>query len=698
MIAGLESDSGGDRTPLLDPNASATVSANSLQHSRAAHEPSLLWRRLRYYIPVLHWLPKYRWSVDFPHDLIAGTTVSFMLVPQGLSYASSLAKLHPIYGLYCAFTPVIAYGLFGTSRQLSLGPSALIMLLVGSTVAKVQEELHLKGKGVPPIDPAVIASSLGLLVGFFTFVFGIFRFGFLDSVLSRALLRGFITAIAVVIMIEQSSPLLGIQLAPTGGGGSQPLPPHMSPLEKLFRVIHLLHTTHTPTLILSACSASFLAIVGTLKTRMAPRVPAMRFIPEILLLVIISTALSAHFNFQQYGIQILGSIGLSRGTIPAPSIPLLLPLKKLQIEHLIRALTMPAMLISIIGFVESIAAAKQYASRHNYSVSRNRELVALGVSNIVGSLFHAVPAYGSLTRSRVNDRMGARTQMAGFVAGTIILLTILFLLPLFNPLPIPAMASIILIASFSLIELDDFRFIYRIRAWKDLLLLAFTFFTTLLVSIEAGTLLSIALSLMIVVKHTTLPRLTVLGRVQGAKEDRFRPMDDFPDEAEHVEGTLIIKIEESLHFSNTSELRQRLGRVERFGDLRVHPSEHARLASGAVMHVVFEVSNMHGVDATALHTLVEVVENYHRRHVVVSFVKLRPALRKQFDLAGITDVVGADAYFRRVNDAVDRLSHTGPPPAVVLTIDNAAPSSTETPAAGSHHQAPEERAAGSSSA
>ncbi|KAJ3376027.1 Solute carrier 26 [Allomyces arbusculus] len=659
--------------------------------------------RARYYVPALSWIPNYD-PRNLPHDFLAGATVAMLLLPQGLSYASSLAKLDPVVGLYTAFAPVAFYAFFGTSRQLSVGPEALVSILVGSAITK-NAVLRL-GDGTEFNEEAVmaeratLAATLSLLVGIFTFLLGFFRFGFIDSMLSRALLRGFITAVALVIMIEQAPTLLGMPLLPGGLPALEPLPPVLpiptspptvtpsmywstgtaeavepdddepSAFDLLLTLLSRLHETHMPTLLLSIVSIAFLLITAAVKQRIADRFhrPWVKLIPEILILVVATITLSWAYDWRAQGIDILGRVRFSG--LPVPRFPLLKPFS------VIRGLTIPAILISVIGFVESIVVTKSYAGAHNYPVSRNRELVALGVANLAGAFFHAYPAFGSLARSRVADRVGARTQLAGLVAAALVLVAIFCLLPCFEYLPKAVMASIILVAALSLVETHDIAFMLQLHAWKDLMFMLFTFALTVFVSIEAGVLVSIALSLLLVVKDVAIPRITLLGRVRPAtpaaptahgtaippsvlaqRRIKYRSMVNFqdaqlpPNDDDDTAGTVVVRIDEPLHFANTGELRDRLSRAERFGSLAAHPSETPRRRA-PVRHVVFDVHHMPRIDASAVQILAEIVAQYRNRGVAVSFVRLRPALRKKFARAGITALVGEERFVRRIADAL----------------------------------------------
>ncbi|KAF9085926.1 hypothetical protein BGX27_003297 [Mortierella sp. AM989] len=591
--------------------------------------------RLRYYVPVIRWLLHYSMD-DFGHDFIAGLTVSCLMIPQSLSYATALAHLDPIHGLYAAFVPGMVYAILGTSRQLSVGPVALVSMLVGTAIAQQQ---HASGS-TDPKTALAISCFITLFVGLFTFFLGFVRLGFLDSVLSRALLRGFITAVAVVVIIEQSISLFGLKaLAGEFGIGEQ-----SSTVEKFLFIIEHFDKIHHLTTVVSFSSIIFLLSFGSLKKRIT-KLPFLQFVPEILLCVILYTILTAFFRWDKDGLAVLGATKAEGFQLPSiPAIP----------EGVsILALFGTSVLISIIGFVESIVISKQYATKHNYSVSPNRELVAMGVANIFGGLFQAIPAFGSLSRSMINDKAGARTQLAGLITAFFVFLAIFFLLPYFFYLPKAVLAGIICVAALSLLSEapHDIKFMWRIQAWSDLGLLLLTFIATITVSIEAGTLIAIALSFLLVIKTSTYPRITIMGRMSGTR-GKFRPIKDYPGVAEHIDGVLIIKVEEALYFANTGQLKDRLHRLEVFGDMSVHPSEEAYL--NPVSHVIFDVENMPSLDASAAQILLEIVDAYHARDIRVYFVKLRENSHRLFIKSKLLERAGGESHlFRRTADAMD---------------------------------------------
>ena len=409
------------------------------------------------------------------------------------------------------------YALLGTSRQLGVGPEALVSILVGASVKEwfLFKNAQTWTEGIPPSNDLVdiservgIATLLCLMVGVFTFLLGFFRLGFLDSILSRALLRGFVLAVACVVIIDMSDTLLGI-VPPVGQcldhskqNSTHPFAPTtnpetVSPIAKFIDTLMQLSKSHLLTSLISCFSILYLFGIRYLKQKAnkSLKYQWVQFFPDILVLVLVSTLACQLFRWDCAGVAILNRVQASSSYV-YPKLP------PLSLES-IRFLMLSSILISVIGFVESIAAAKMYASKYQYAISPNRELVAIGTANIISSFFGGYPAYGSLGRSAVNDAAGAKTQLAGGITGFIVLLVSIWFLPFFEFLPKSVCSSIIVAAAVKLVELDDVYFIIRLRAWKDLGLLLLTFLTTLLVSIESGTLLSVGVSLLLVVQHTT---------------------------------------------------------------------------------------------------------------------------------------------------------------------------------------------------
>lgn len=274
---------------------------------------------------------------------------------------------------------------------MSMGPEATLSLLVGSSIA--QQERH------DSIDRLAWACLMTFLVGFFTFLLGIVRLGYLDSLMSRALLRGFITGVSLVVMLQQSIILLGLEKSSQDAGITEA----SSSIDRVVFLVRHIQEAHILSTCVSCASVLFLLGSRILKNR----VPRLTLFPEVLLVVAITTILTWRLGWADRGLQILGEIK-STG-VPLPSIPAF-PSNK----HLKDMLVQSAM-ISVIGFVESVVIAKTYSSRYNYTVSANRELVALGVANLVGGLFQSIPAFGSVSQKKESGKKGVLLGTASLI-------------------------------------------------------------------------------------------------------------------------------------------------------------------------------------------------------------------------------------------------------------------------------------------
>jgi len=720
--------------------------------------------RVRYYIPIVKWLPETTLK-DVGKDFLAGITCAMLMLPAALSYSATIVKVPPMYGMYTCIFPALIYSVFGTSRQLSVGPEAVVSLLTGSAVSEFLASTSFAPSGdfnstdfnvwedSPEMqDRVATAAALALLVGLMTLLLGIFRVGFLDNVLSRPLLRGFITAVAAVIVVEQlgsmvfgkgyhweypieppettsvtssSTTLTGSTTAtqsflsttsfPTTVSAawfSAPLsttsvstqttstlttssstetpepspqpepkehPPELTPLQKLISILHKVPGhAHVLTCIISLSSIAVLLLFRLVKAigKRNAGWDWVENVPDILILMLVSIVISKFAHFELRGVRVLGKAAKGHGGLVPPAVPYV------DIETT-RLLMLPASLIAIIGFVESNACAKSIASKHDYALSPNRELVALGASNVFGSVFGCWPAFGSLARSTVVDRAGGQTQIMGLVAALVVLVVSIWLLPLLAPLPIPVLASIISVAASGLVETEDMAYFYKLGAWKELSMMLLSFLVTFILGIELGTLVSIVVSLIMVIRETTRIKVEVLGmvdqsdpmrsdqseylgpdgvRTTARRRSKFKPLAvrsspaNSPvrdDGAAPLPGLLILRIQESmLFFGNTGQLRERIRRLEVYGRKGVHPGEAS--PSEPTRAVILDWSSVNVMDASALQILDEIVENYHARGIMVCMVKVAPDLMPQFEAAGLhNDVMEAGGFFDRIRDAVE---------------------------------------------
>ncbi|KIV98800.1 hypothetical protein, variant [Verruconis gallopava] len=383
-----------------------------------------------YYIPFLNWIRQYKWAY-LKGDLVAAVTMASFYIPMSLSYASNLGHIPPVNGLYSfVFNPFI-YALLGTCPQMVVGPEAAGSLLTGQVVRENISKKHWNDDD--QTRNAQIAGMTTFMAGAVILLAGIFRLGFLDNVLSRPFLRGFISAIGIVILVDQLIPEMGLQKI---AGSSVE---HGSSVDKLIFIIRNGKYAHALTCAVSFGALAIIMVCREVKKRMQPRYPSVAYIPDRFIIVVLSAILAWQFDWESKGLDILGDIK-ARGK----PFPVHFPL---DIDHLKNASDAfsTSFVIALLGFFESSVAAKSLGIGENKKtgaggiknmhLSANRELVALGVANVVGGLFMALPAFGGYGRSKVNASTGGRTPMSSIFLSLITVAAVLVMLPWFYYLP-----------------------------------------------------------------------------------------------------------------------------------------------------------------------------------------------------------------------------------------------------------------------
>lgn len=403
---------------------------------------------------------------NFKGDLNAGMIVAIMIIPQSMAYAM-LAGLPPIIGLYSAIIPMAMYALMASSRHVSVGPVAIVSLLVFSGVSALE---------TPGTDEYFFfVLLLSLLTGIIQVTMGWLRLGYLFMNLPHAVVSGFISSAAIIIGFSQLPHLLDIQIS----YGS-------NLFYSLIELSKIINEVNLPTLIISLSCMTLLIFFKN----NYPRFPAQ------LLVVISSIGIVHYFNLASVGVSIVGEIpgGLPSFTVPAIN------------EELVKMLFPTAFTIAIIGYVESMAMAKLIAEKESYNVNPNKEMVALGAANISSAFFSAYPVAGGVSRSAVNHQAGANSRLSSFITAFLVLLIVLFFSPLFYYLPKAALASIIIVVVYSLIDFTYMKeAFYENKATGMILLI--TFFSSLLFGIEKG--FVIGLSIFIVLYLRKLFKLNI---------------------------------------------------------------------------------------------------------------------------------------------------------------------------------------------
>lgn len=384
---------------------------------------------ISYYIPFFNWITQYRWSY-IRGDLVAATTIASIYIPMALSLSSNLAHAPPINGLYSFVINPFIYAIFGSSPLLIVGPEAAGSLLTG-TIVKTSVRPGPSGED-DEVANAIVVGIATAMAGAMILIAGLTRLGFLDNVLSRPFLRGFITAIGFVIFVDQLIPEVGLtELAKEAGVT------HGTTVDKLMFLIRNIGGCHALTTAVAFGSFAIIMVFRTLKKMLQPRYPQVIYLPDRILVVILSAVLTWHLGWDDKGLEILGPLKQNANGLFAFK----WPFQFSQMKH-VRAAMSTSFVIALLGFFESSVAAKGLSGEarqegvQGMPVSANREMVALGLANTVGGCFMALPAFGGYARSKVNASTGARSPMSSIFLSIITFVCIMVLLPYLYYLPV----------------------------------------------------------------------------------------------------------------------------------------------------------------------------------------------------------------------------------------------------------------------
>ncbi len=514
--------------------------------------------KLARYLPILEWGRGYG-GVTLTNDLVAAAIVTIMLIPQSLAYAM-LAGLPPEIGLYASILPIIAYALFGTSRALAVGPVAVISLMTLTAASAV----------APPGSPDFIAAALilALLSGLILIVMGVLRLGFLANLLSHPVVSGFITASGIIIATSQLKSVLGIKAS----GEAMP--------ELVTTLIANAKDTNVYTLAIGMIATGFLFWVRKglkpllVRFGLAARPADLVAKAGPIVAVALSILAVIAFDLEAKGVKVVGSIPQS---LPPFTVPLF-------DTELWQRLAIPALLLSIIGFVESVSVAQTLAAKKRQRIVPDQELIGLGAANVAAAFSGGYPVTGGFARSVVNFDAGAETPAAGAFTAVGILLAALFLTPLLASLPIATLAGTIIVAVLSLVDFKTPRAIWRYSK-PDFSAMAATIAVTLLIGVEPGVIAGVGLSLALFLWRSSRPHAAIVGRVPETEHFRnIKRHKVFTDPR-----ILTIRIDESLTYLNARWLEEFvLEQVAEQSELR---------------HLILMCSAINGVDASALESI-----------------------------------------------------------------------------------------------
>jgi sulfate permease, SulP family len=515
-------------------------------------------KSLTSFLPILGWAPAYT-RTDAQSDLVAAVIVTIMLVPQSLAYAM-LAGLPPQVGLYASILPLIAYTLFGTSRALAVGPVAVVSLMTAASVSQIA------ASGTAEYLTAAI--TLAFLSGMMLIAMSVLRLGFLANFLSHPVISGFITASGILIAMSQLKHILGIKAE----GDTLP---HL--VTGIYQGIGGINP-YTVVIGVSATAFLFwarkrlkpLLLARGVKPRQADMIAKAGPVAAIILSILAVVGL----GLVEKGVKIVGEI-------PAGLPPFALPSFDLGLWQ---QLLLPAVLISLVGFVESVSVAQTLAAKRRQRIVPNQELTALGASNIAAALSGGYPVTGGFARSVVNFDAGVETPLAGAFTAAGILAATVFLTPLFRFLPQAVLAATIIVAVLSLVDIAAIKRTYAYSK-SDFAAMAVTILTVLLVGVEAGITAGVSLSLLLFLWRTSRPHMAIVGQVPGT--EHFRNVERHQVITDP--SILSIRVDESLYFANARSLEDAI--YDRVAD------------QPALKNVILMCPAVNAIDASALESL-----------------------------------------------------------------------------------------------
>lgn len=483
--------------------------------------------RMPAWLGISAWLPHYN-RTDAAADGMAALIVTIMLIPQSLAYAM-LAGLPPQIGLYASILPLIIYALFGSSRTLSVGPVAVLSLMTFTAAGQV----------APPGSAEYIAAciALAMLSGVMLLAMGVMKLGWLSSLLSHPVISGFITASGILIAASQLKHLLGI---PLQGHTLWGIGVSMSQQWQ-----HL----HLPTVLIGISALVFLFWVRKWLKPLLLKLKCSPFLADLIskagpvLAVVATTAVTAHFALDSKGLAVVGDVPAGLPDIRAPIVDL----------ALWQQLLVPALLITLVGFVESVSVAQALAAKRRQRIDPNQELRGLGAANVASAFSGGFPVTGGFARSVVNFDAGARTPLAGAMTAIGIALAALFLTPLFFYLPNATLAATIIVAVLTLVDFGVLKHTWH-YAKADFFAALITMAGVLFVGIEAGITAGVLLSIILFLWRTSQPHVAEVGRVPGTEHFRNVQRHD----VEKVSHILAMRVDESLYFANARRLEDQI--------------------------------------------------------------------------------------------------------------------------------------------
>lgn len=555
------------------------------------------------FFPFLQWLTNYK-KTNFSKDLVAGLTVGIVLIPQGMAYAM-IAGLPPVYGLYASIFPLLVYMFLGTSKNVVVGPVAMDSLLVAAGLGAL---------AISGIENYItMAIFLAFMVGAIQLFLGISRMGFLVNFLSKPVISGFTSAAALIIIFSQLKHLLG------------------APIERSNKFHQLIlnafeKVAETNLIDFAIGFIGILIIVGLKKWS--------KKIPSILLVVILGILAVYFLNLEAYGVKVVGAIPTGLPSFQVPNITL---------ENTLNIWPI-ALTLALVGYLETISIGKALEEKEGKeTIDANQELVALGTSNIVGSFFQSYGSTASFSRSAINFESGVKTNLAAIFAVILVVLTLLFLTPLFYFLPNAVLASIIMVSVFKLIDLSYAKNLWNNRK-DEFVVLVVTFLITLFIGIPQGILIGVLFSLLLMVYRTSNPHFAVLENIEGS--EYYKNVKRFGDEIVSRDDLLIVRFDAQLYFGNADFFKRQIFREidDKGKDLK---------------GVILNAEAINYIDSSSAQMLKKVITEIHNRDLQFYIAGAIGPTRDIIFSSGIIKELRKEHLFVKTKDAVAYFENPG---------------------------------------
>jgi len=534
-------------------------------------------------------------------DAISGITAGILAIAQGMAYAM-IAGLPPVFGIYAAMTPQIIYVLLGTSRQLSIGPVAMDSLIVAAGISAI---------GIVGIEEYILAAVfLAFFVGIIQVVLGVLKLGFLANFLSKPVLNGFTSAAALIIGLSQLKHLLRVDMQQT------------NKIHILFQEV-ILNFSETHFLSLG------LGLVGIILIKVFQKIN--KKIPAILIVVSLGTIVMYFTQWHLQGIKIVGEIPVGLPKIGMPTLD-----KQLIIDLFPVAIT-----LAVVGFTEAISIAKAIEEKHtDYQVDPNQELIAIGSGNIIGSFVQSYPTTASFSRSAIQDQGGAKSGIASLFSAALVLLTLLFLTPIFYYLPIPILAAIIMVSIFGLIDIK-----YPRQLWKknrdECLAFLITFIITMTVGIPQGIVIGILLSLLTMIFRTSKPHIAILGKIKNT--EYYKNVNRFEEDITVDKRILIFRFDAQLFFGNQDYFKKEL-------------LKQVAIKGAELELIIINAEAINYIDSSALNMLEKVCTDLRETKIKIMITGAIGPIRDIIFNHKLITIIGTDNLFINTSEAVNTFS------------------------------------------